>query len=124
MIFHIVNKDKWNLDKTSNFYTTHSLEREGYIHCSFNSQLMKVADSFHKGQTDLVVLCIDENKLGDKYKVEDLFNLSEKYPHVYGEIPINTIDKVVELCVDDNGNFIEPDLDPIASLFVKQKEWT
>lgn len=124
MIFHIVKKDKWDTYKSNTYYKPHSLEREGYIHCSFVDQIMKVADTFHKNQKDLLVIVINSKKLGNKLKVEDLFNLKEKYPHVYGVIPMNAIEKIVELMIDEHGDFIKPNLDPVSSLFVEQREWT
>lgn len=124
MIYHIVQKDKWQLFKSKTFYKTHSLEREGYIHCSFEDQVLKVANTFHKGQRDLLVLCIDDNKIKSIVKVEDLFNLNENYPHIYDELPKNAIEKVVKLEVSDTGDFIKPNLSSLSSLAVEEKEWT
>lgn len=124
MIYHIISKEKWASHKDNTYYFTSSIEREGYIHCSFDTQIMKVADTFYKSEKDLLILCINENKLDVEYKTEDLFNLNEKYPHVYGGIIIKSIEKIVELTLDKEGDFIKPNLDPISSLFVKQKEWT
>ncbi|MBN2616766.1 MAG: DUF952 domain-containing protein [Spirochaetales bacterium] len=124
MIYHLVNKSKWSKFKLAAFYTTNSLEREGYIHCSFEHQILKVANMFHHGETDLLILCIDSKKIESILKVEDLFGLNENYPHIYGQLPINAIEKVLEFKVDSNGYFILPDLNPISELTVKHKEWT
>lgn len=124
MIYHIVQKDKWELFKSKAFYKTNSLTREGYIHCSFENQVLKVANTFHKGQKDLLVLCIDDKKIKNIVRVEDLFNLNENYPHVYDELPKNAIEKVVELKVSDTGDFIKPNLSSLSSILVEEKEWT
>ncbi len=124
MIYHIITKEKWNINKNKAYYTPNSLIREKYIHCSYEDQILKVAETFHRGQVNLLVLCINESKLGSMFKSEDLFNLNEKYPHVYGELPIKSIEKVVELNISGTGEFIKPNLDPISSLVVEQGEWT
>lgn len=124
MIYHIISKEKWNQLKNKSYYSPNSLSREGYIHCSYAEQLLKVAQTFYKGQRNLVVLCINESKISNLLKSEDLFNLKENYPHVYGELPVSCIEKIVELLIDSNGDFIKPNLDPLSSLVVKQKEWT
>lgn len=124
MIYHIINSSKWDSLKYKAFYTPNSLGREGYIHCSFENQLLKVAETFNRGQKDLLVLCINESKVKSILKVEDLFNLKEDYPHLYGELPINAIEKVVKLEISDSGDFIKPNLTEISSLSVKEREWT
>lgn len=124
MIYHIITKEKWEKVKKNVFYKPNSLKREGYIHCSFEDQVIKVANTFYKGQENLVILCIDEDKVRSILKVEDLFNLSENYPHIYGELPINSIEKVVPLKLSGTGDFIKPNLTSVSSLRVEQGEWT
>lgn len=124
MIYHITTKEQWSTIKTKSYYTPNSLIREGYIHCSFEDQILKVAETLHRGQVDLLILCINETKLGSIFKSEDLFNLKEKYPHIYGELSLKTIEKVVELKISETGAFIKPNLGPISSLVVEQREWT
>lgn len=124
MIYHIVTKDKWEANKTKTFYTPNSYLRDGYIHCSYENQILKVAETLYRGQKGLLVLCINESKLGSLLKSEDLFKLNEHYPHIYGKLSIKTIEKIVELKLNNTGEFIKPNLKPISSLIVEQKEWT
>lgn len=124
MIYHLIAKEKWALCSKNSSYKPNSVDREGYIHCSFENQIMKVADTFYKNQKNLLILCIDEKKLSNSLKVEDLFNLNEVYPHIYGELPIESVEKVISINVDSNGEFIKPNFETIPSFFVKQKEWT
>lgn len=124
MIFNLIKKEQWDICKKQKLYQPKSIEREGYIHCSFEDQILKVAETFYKEQKNLLILCINEKKIDCEVKIEDLFNLNEKYPHVYGSLPIRSIEKVVELNIDSDGNFIKPDLKSINSFLVKQREWT
>lgn len=108
----------------SAYYNSGSLEREGFIHCSFEDQVLKVANTLHKGQDDLVILCINRSKVADILRIEDLFNIKEEYPHLYGKLPVNAVMKAVPLELDSEGEFILPNLDPVSSLNVEIKEWT
>jgi uncharacterized protein (DUF952 family) len=124
MIYHILKKDKWKSFKGKRHYFSNSLEREGFIHCSFDDQLLKVANTLFRGNDDLLVLCIEETNITSIIKFEDLYNLREDYPHVYGEIPISSIVKVVELKWDKFDGFILPDLSNPLDLNVQAGEWT
>lgn len=124
MIYHIVKKDNWDSYKLSAYYVPGSLSREGYIHCSFEDQVIKVANTLHRGQDDLLVLCINRKKIESILKIEDLFNIKEVYPHLYGKLPLSAVLKVVPLELDKDGEFIPPNLDPVSSLAVKMEEWT
>lgn len=124
MIYHIVKKENWESCKLSAYYIPGSLAREGYIHCSFEDQVLKVANTLHRGQTDLLVLCINRTKVEKILKIEDLFNIQEDYPHLYGKLPVSAVLKVVPLELDNKGEFIMPNLEPVSSLTVKMQEWT
>lgn len=124
MIFHIVTEDNWNINKHKVLYKTHSLDREGFIHCSFENQLLKVANTLYRGSEDMLVLCINEDKVKHILKVEDLYKLNEDYPHLYGELPVNAVEKVVKLELLKDGTFKKPDLSPLSSLEVPLQEWT
>lgn len=124
MIYHILKKSVWDSFKNSVYYKSHSLDREGFIHCSFENQVLKVANTLYKGSNDLLVLCINEEKVSDNLKVEDLYHLNEEYPHIYGEIPLNSIEKVVTLELLSDGTFKKPNLSPLSSLEVPRQEWT
>ncbi len=124
MIYHIIKKEKWDSFQREKVYAPSSIEREGYIHCSFENQLLKVAETYHKGQFGLLVLCINEDSIKEFLKIEDLFNMNEKYPHIYSELPINAVDIVAELKLDKMGDFILPDLNSKSLLFVEYKDWT
>lgn len=124
MIYHLVKESTWDTFKHKVHYSTHSLSREGFIHCSYRDQLLKVANTLYRGSNDLLVLCINEDKVEHILKVEDLYKLDENYPHLYGELPINAVEKVVKIELLKDGTFKEPNLNPLSSLEVEEKEWT
>lgn len=84
-VFHITLPEKWAADK--DFYAAESLATEGFIHCSFASQLDGVLERYYRGFERVVILEIDPGKLTSKLLAEPSTN-DEIYPHIYG--PINT----------------------------------
>ena len=105
MILHIIRNQEWQLAKQSGSYKNKSLEEEGFIHCSNENQVCKVADTLYKDEEDVLLLYIDETKLMSKVVYEDLYQLGEKYPHVYGPINLDAVVKVEPFLKDENGEF-------------------
>ena len=105
MILHIIRNQEWQLAKQSGSYKNKSLEEEAFIHCSNENQVCKVADTLYKDEEDVLLLYIDETKLMSKVVYEDLYQLGEKYPHVYGLINLDAVVKVEPFLKDENGEF-------------------
>jgi uncharacterized protein (DUF952 family) len=113
-IFHIVSHTTWEEAKEKNIYEPYSLRDGHFIHCSKADQILEVLKTLFKDcQTDLILLCIDEEKVTSpiKYEVpiETPYCMIE-YPHIYG--PLN-LDAVVEEKIikrNEHGNFILPPL--------------
>ena len=85
LIYHIVLPEIWAAQDTD-LYTAPSLMSEGFIHCSFASELDAVIERYYSGHDRVVVLEIDTDDLMSRTIVEPSTN-SELYPHIYG--PIN-----------------------------------
>ena len=64
-----------------------------------------MADKHYKGEKDLIVLYIDEKKVNAKVVFEDLYDLNEDYPHIYGPLNTNAVVKTADFISDDNSNF-------------------
>jgi len=105
MILHIIRKQDWQSAKQLGLYKNKSLEEEGFIHCSNENQVCKVADTLYKDEEDVLLLYIEEKKLKSKVVYEDLYQLDEKYPHVYGPINLDAVVKVEPFLKDENGEF-------------------
>jgi glutathione S-transferase len=68
-----------------------SLDDEGFVHCSFASQLQATADRFYAGRRDVLLLAIDPLRLDVPVRVEPAPGTGERYPHVYGPIPVDAV---------------------------------
>lgn len=105
MILHIIRNQEWQLAQQLGIYKNHSLEEEGFIHCSNENQVCKVANNLYKEEKDVLLLYIDEKKLVSKVVYEDLYQLGEKYPHVYGPINLDAVVRIKPFLKDEQGDF-------------------
>ena len=93
---------------------------DGFIHCSTPTQALMVANSWFKGQQGLILLVIDPDKLTSELRWEppshppggegDLPPDTERFPHVYGQINLDAVARVVDFPPDDTGTFALPDV--------------
>lgn len=115
MIVHIVKRTEWMLAAGRGTYAADSLSSEGFIHCSTPAQLIDTVNRFYRGQRDLVVLCIEESRLTAELKYEAPAMprdeaQGELFPHLYGELNIEAVARVVELPCEADGSFRLPDV--------------
>jgi len=80
---------------------------DGFIHCSPIEYMWRVAPNFQDVTDELVLLCIDEDKLESQVRWEDGENCGRSYPHVYGIINIDAVTKVLAFLRDENGAWIK-----------------
>ena len=90
------------------FYKADSLESEGFIHCSTIAQLVGTANLIFKGHTDLVLLLIDTTKVAPEIKYENTVGGEELFPHVYGALNIDAVQKVITYLPNAEGEFELP----------------
>lgn len=109
VIFHITTKEDWSKQSGGNSFSAPSLKDLGFIHCALKHQIIRVANSRLRGKTNLVLLGIEEDKLKSKLVYEDLSNLNEEHPHVYGPINIDAITQVIDFPPEGDGSFSLPE---------------
>ena len=113
MIFHILSRREWDDAVARGSYAPQSLCGDGFIHCSTSAQVIDTANRFYRGQRDLIVLCIDEMRLNAELKYEAPATsqgelAGELFPHLYGELNIDAVVRVVELRCEADGSFRLP----------------
>ncbi len=94
IIYHVTTATDWNKATEQGFYVTPSLADEGFIHCSHEHQVAGVLERYFEGQSGLVKLVIDSDKLASKFVFDWSPSMADTFPHVYG--PIN-LDSVIEI---------------------------
>ncbi len=109
MLLHIAHGEEWARAQMDEIYRADSLSDQGFIHCSYPHQVIRVANMVYRGQRGLVLLHIDPDRL-DSRVVEEDGGDGELYPHVYGPINLDAVVKVERLEPGDDGSFTLPDL--------------
>jgi len=91
MIYHVLTKSSWEKALIQGFYEAPSLVVEGFIHLSKHEQVPGVLKRYYQGQTDLVLLNIDEKKLIAPLKFEFSPSVKEDFPHLYGSLNLDAV---------------------------------
>ena len=95
-IFHLADRSRWSSAKRSGSYTASTRDQDladvGFIHCSFEAQLLKTAARFYadSDETQLAVLVIDPGRLTAPLAVEQAGN-GEEFPHIYGPLNVDAV---------------------------------
>jgi len=104
-IFHIAPLAEWTRAQDQGWYTADSLHSEGFIHCSEEHQVVRVANQRFRGRKDLVLLHIDPARLDTEVRYENLEGGSELFPHIYGPVPVSSVVLVTPFQPGANGTF-------------------
>jgi len=105
-ILHIVRLREWCQAAGSGAYAPASLAREGFIHCSFASQVTAVADANFPGVKGLALLVIDPQRLGAEVRLEGPG--VHKFPHIYGALRPEAVVAVLPFEPGPDGRFELP----------------
>ena len=102
MLFHIAEPDAWEAAQSTGSYAAESLIVEGFIHCSTLAQVLDTAKRYYVGRTGLVLLDVEERGLDVRWEQA---SSGEKFPHVYGRIPLHSVASARPLEPDASGAF-------------------
>ena len=96
MIYHLALESDWAIAQSgAGEYRVSTigrgLDEVGYIHCSFDHQVQKVADAFYRGRRDVVLLSIDESKLTSPIREERADGTDDVFPHIYGPLNVDAV---------------------------------
>jgi len=109
IILHIATRSHWEQAKRTGAYRGDTLDTEGFIHCSTLAQVIPVANAFFRGQTGLVLLCIDPEKVRAPIRCEAPEPGSERYPHIYGPLNTDAVVQVLDFEPGADGTFTLPE---------------
>jgi uncharacterized protein (DUF952 family) len=107
-LYHITSEREAREAQQTGEYTPAAFEREGFIHCSYASQVVGTANRIFRGKKDLVLLEIDPSVLTCCIVDENLEGGTVLFPHIYGKLPMTAVRKIHPFPCDDAGNFAAP----------------
>jgi uncharacterized protein (DUF952 family) len=101
MIYHLTEPHRWARSLEEGVHTGSSrdveLADEGFIHCSTAEQWPTVRRLFYADVDPLLLLHIDETKVGAEVVYEQLGDAPAAFPHIYGPLPLDAVVSVEEL---------------------------
>jgi uncharacterized protein (DUF952 family) len=106
IITHFTPRATWQRALEAGVYTVRSLESQGFIHCSTPEQVTQVANHIAREWDDVVLLWIDEEKVGPKIIYENLEGGETLFPHIYGPINLDAVINVTPFPKNENGEYV------------------
>jgi uncharacterized protein (DUF952 family) len=103
MIYHIATQTEWDNQSSAPVYAPSAYIKEQFIHCSDLHQLESVANRYFPGRDDLVILELMPTKLEPETRYEQ--SGLEKYPHVYGPVNKDAINREISVQCNADGRF-------------------
>ena len=97
MIYHVVQKSKWDAALLQGFYEADSLASEGFIHLSTKEQVAAVLQRYYQGQNNLLLLHVDESKLTAELKYDWAPSVNEMFPHLFGRLNIDAVTEITSI---------------------------
>jgi len=107
IIFHITTRKAWD-SAAEGTYQPEMFTVDGFIHCSTRDQLIQVANIRFRGQSGLVLLSIDTDKVTPEIIYENLEGGIQLFPHIYGELNLDAVIQVTEFPPGADGYFMLP----------------
>jgi len=104
-LYHITSGREAEDARQRGVYVPAAFDREGFIHCSYEHQVVAVANRIFRGRTDLVLLEIDPARLNCRVVDENLEGGAELFPHIYGQLRMDAVIAIREFPCDDEGKF-------------------
>lgn len=108
-IYHITSRAEIEEASKVGQYLPGDFEKDTFIHCSYPHQIPGVANFKYRGREDLVLLKIDREQLTCKVIDENLEGGAEKFPHIYGPLPLDAVSEVLSFPPREDGTFQFPE---------------
>lgn len=110
LIYKICPRFLWQeAERTGVFNGAPVDAQDGYIHFSTASQLHETAARHFAGQDDLMLIAVDESRLGPALLYEPSRG-GDLFPHLYAALPLSAVQWVRPLPLGSDGSHVFPDL--------------
>ncbi len=110
-IYKITPQAAWREAEASGRFTGAPIDvADGFIHFSTAAQVRETAAKHFSGQTDLLLVAIDDASLGDALKYE-VSRGGALFPHLYGVLELKSVKWVRSLPLGADGTHLFPPLE-------------
>lgn len=108
-LFHITGEREWRTTEAAGRYLPGTYYADGFIHCSYAHQVVRVANTRFRDRRDLVLLEIERERMSAEIVDENLEGGSELFPHIYGPLPTAAVVAVHAFPCGKDGSFELPE---------------
>lgn len=115
VIYHITRREYWR--SATGPYQGDTLESQGFIHASTAAQVLRVANSIFRGQSGLLLLVIDAERVTADVRFEPPIDphtgqpetgTDECFPHIYGPLNRDAVIRALDFQSEADGLFSLP----------------
>ena len=111
VIYHLARQHAWQTAEESGVYHGSREDRQdGFLHFSTAAQVAASAAKHRKGETDLLLVAVDSDALGEALRWEPARG-GDLFPHLYGDLAMSAVLWAKPLPLGDDGLHRFPDLD-------------
>ena len=108
LIYHMCRREEWlEAEKVGAYLGSSQDQADGFIHFSNSTQIVESAAQHRAGQSGLVLLSVDPDKLGSALKWENSRG-GALFPHLYGELSPAAVMRVDDLPLGVDGLHVFP----------------
>jgi uncharacterized protein (DUF952 family) len=112
MIYKILRRREWEEAQAKGVFSGSADDiRDGFLHFSAAHQVRATYDKYFAAESDLVLLAVEEVKLGEALKWE-VSRGGAEFPHLYAALSLQSVDWIKDICVNAEGRAIFPDSIP------------
>ena len=109
-VFKLVDRASWQAAAPSGAFAGSAVDvRDGFIHFSTAEQVRETAARYFAGQSDLLLVAVATDPLGDALKWEPSRG-GALFPHLYAPLPLDAVRWVADVGLDTTGSHVFPDL--------------
>ena len=108
IIFKIVPRPEWEHAGETYAGSPHD-QADGFLHFSTRPQLAETLRRYYAGQTDLMLVAVEADKLGFGLKWEHSPSRGEDFPHLYAPLPRSAVLWSKPLNRKADGEFLIPE---------------
>jgi len=103
LIYKVVGDEAWEQAVQSGHFTGAEIDlRDGYIHFSTAEQVVETVRRHFSGQSRLLLIEVDADRLGDHLKWE-VSRGGDMFPHLYGPLPMTAVVEQFDLPLGADG---------------------
>ena len=108
VIYKVVSAQEWSVAKEQGEFRGAAIDlTDGYIHFSTAEQLRETVEKHFAGQTDLLLVGVEVDRLGDELKWEPSRG-GALFPHLYAPLSIDSVVMTQDMPVGEDGKHIIP----------------